>query len=66
MCGCEECRVLDGRKDVKVGKCSDNGEEDDGLYRCVGCMESERTQEGSHYCSEGHKKADEKKNVVET
>lgn len=48
MCGCEERRVLDSREDVKVGECSDNGEEDDGFYRCVGCMERERTQEGSH------------------
>ena len=40
--------MLDSREDVKVGECSDNGEEDDGFYGCVGCMESERTQEGSH------------------
>lgn len=49
MCGCEERRVLDSREDVKVGECSDNGEEDDGFYGCVGCMERERTQEGSHF-----------------
>lgn len=40
--------MLYSREDVKVGECSNNGEEDDGFYGCVGCMESERPQEGSH------------------
>jgi hypothetical protein len=55
--------VLDCREDMKVGECSDNGEKDNGLYRCVGCMERERTQEGSHCQSSNSYGGRKKENV---
>lgn len=47
----EKRRVLDGREDMEVGERAYDTEEDNGLYRCVGGMQRERSEEGAHSVS---------------
>jgi hypothetical protein len=44
----DERGVLDGREDMEVGERAYDAEEDNGLYRCVGGMQRERSEEGAH------------------
>ena len=48
----EKCGMLDGREDVEVGECTNDGEEDNGLYGRVGCMQREGPEEGAHVVSQ--------------
>jgi len=44
----DERGMLDGREDVEVGESANDAKEDNGLYRCVGGMQRERSEEGAH------------------
>lgn len=40
--------MLDSREDVEVGECPDDAEKDNGLYRRIGGMQREGSEEGAH------------------
>jgi hypothetical protein len=44
----EEGGVFDGIEDVEIGESADDGEEDDGFYGCVCCMEGKGPEEKAH------------------